>query len=129
MPSHRFKVGQKVLVSSDLPGALKPQGLHHIVRLMPLSDRDPQYVVHSVRDGYDRLVLESQICLPKEPPPADQLPSREQAIPRARSPRDGRTRRTGGGARSKFSGWGPAMTKAGLGNNNNSTFSGILKSI
>jgi hypothetical protein len=41
-------------------------GLHSIVRLMPISGRDPQYVVHSELDGYDRVVLESQISLPEE---------------------------------------------------------------
>jgi Transposase IS66 family len=99
MPNHRFKIGQSVLVSSDQPSALKPEGLHQIVRLMPISGRDPQYVVHSGADGYDRLVLESQLSLPKDPPLRDRpSPSQEQAIPRARSPRGGRTRRTGGGA-------------------------------
>jgi hypothetical protein len=100
MPSHRFKVGQTVVVSlTDLPpAALKPVGLHQIVRLMPISGRDPQYVVHSVMDGYDRLVLGRQISLPKEAPPTDQPPSRRQATPPARSPRDGRTPRTSGGA-------------------------------
>jgi len=43
-----------------------PQGLHAIVRLMPISGRDPQYVVHSDHDSYDRVVVESQLSLPEE---------------------------------------------------------------
>jgi len=85
MPSHRFRVGQTVEVSSSGHStALAPHGLHRIVRLMP---RDPQYVVHTVTDGYDRLVLESQISL-SEPPPTEQPPSQEQAIPHTPAPRD-----------------------------------------
>jgi hypothetical protein len=61
MPYHRFKVGQTVVAPSGGPDALIPQGLHVIVRLLPLAGREPQYHIRSEADDLERVVQESQI--------------------------------------------------------------------
>ena len=83
VPYHRFKVGQTVVapITSGL-SAMIPRGQHLIVRLLPVSGRDPQYRIRSNVDGLDRVVTESQIRL------ADQQPS--IAEPPVRTERDGR---------------------------------------
>ena len=63
MPYHRFKVGQMVVVPSGGPHALIPRGPHVIVRLLPLTDDDPQYLIRSEVDGHERVVMERQIRL------------------------------------------------------------------
>ena len=83
VPSHRFKVGQTVVAPTiSGPSAMIPRGQHLIVRLLPVSGRDPQYRIRSSVDGHDRVVKESQIRL------ADQQPS--IAEPSVRTERDGR---------------------------------------
>jgi len=81
VPYHRFKVGQTVVAPTiSGPSAMIPRGQHLIVRLLPVSGRDPQYRIRSNVDGLDRVVTESQIRL------ADQQPS----IPEPPTDRDGR---------------------------------------
>jgi hypothetical protein len=83
VPYHRFRVGQTVVAPTiSGPSAMIPRGQHLIVRLLPVSGRDPQYRIRSSVDGHDRVVKESQIRL------ADQQPS--IAEPPVRTERDGR---------------------------------------
>ncbi len=51
------------MAPSGGPHALMPRGPHVIVRLMPLSGREPEYRVRSTVGGRERVVVESQIKL------------------------------------------------------------------
>ena len=62
MPSHQFKVGQRV--ASHSPHL--PPGPYVIVALLPLVGGQAHYRVRSVADGHLRALLEAQIT-PIEP--------------------------------------------------------------
>jgi hypothetical protein len=60
---HRFKIAQTVTsLAPDLP-----PGPFVIVRLLPPVSGEPRYRVISTTDGYQRVMLESQIRLVAEP--------------------------------------------------------------
>jgi hypothetical protein len=61
MPIHKFRVGQEVLFSPNAQDFQRLRGSYTIVRLLPSETRDQQYRVKSVRDGHERVVLESQL--------------------------------------------------------------------
>ena len=63
MPYHHFKVGQIVVAPSAGPHALIPRGPHVIVRLLPVTDDEPQYRIRSEADGQERVVTKRQIRL------------------------------------------------------------------
>ena len=60
MPYHRFKVGQTVVAHSGGLNEVMPRGPLVIVRLLPLVNDKPQYVVRSTVDSHERVVLEGQ---------------------------------------------------------------------
>ena len=63
MSYHRFKIAQTVtLLAPDVP-----PGPFVIVRLLPPVSGEPRYRVISTIDGYQRVMLESQIRLMAEP--------------------------------------------------------------
>ncbi len=57
MPTHRFKVGQRV--ASHSPHV--PPGPYVIVALLPLVGGQPHYRVRSTADGHQRALLEVQL--------------------------------------------------------------------
>jgi hypothetical protein len=60
---HRFKTGQSVeLVANDL--RLKSLGAFTVVRAMPAERGIQHYRVKSVKDGHERVVLESELTQP-----------------------------------------------------------------
>jgi hypothetical protein len=61
MPYHRFKVGQTVAAYSGGLSGVRRRGPLLIVRLLPLVDDEPPYIVRSTEDGLERVVLEGQI--------------------------------------------------------------------
>jgi hypothetical protein len=75
MPSHQFKIGQRV--ASHSPHV--PPGPYVIVALLPLVSGQAHYRVKSIADGHQRALLEAQIsplrsargvrATPSEPPP------------------------------------------------------------
>ena len=65
MPYYRFKVGQTVVAPKGRDLHI-PRGPLVVVRLLPLADGEPQYIVRSELDGLDRVVRESQIRLAEE---------------------------------------------------------------
>ena len=59
---HKFHVGQSVdLIPSIVRRAAK--GTYEIIRLIPDSDDDPQYLVKSAAEPHERVVPESQLEL------------------------------------------------------------------
>jgi hypothetical protein len=60
MPSHKFVAGRKVqFVPSDL--RLSPLGQFEIIRAMPIEHGVLQYRVKSLKDGHQRVVMESDL--------------------------------------------------------------------
>ena len=83
MPRHLFRVGQTVAVHSEGAAALVPSGSHVIVRLLPPVGREPQYRVHSTSDGYDRVVMESQIePIEERPAVVEKKPAPKPRVPK-----------------------------------------------
>ena len=66
MPAHRFKEGA-VVEAQDGRAGLIPPGRYKIIRLMPPTVAgNNQYRIKSLKDGHERLVIESD--LPIGPP-------------------------------------------------------------
>jgi hypothetical protein len=65
MPYHRFMVGQTVVAHSGGFDKVLPRGPLVVVRLLPLVNDEPQYIVRSAVDGHERAVLEGQIRPPE----------------------------------------------------------------
>jgi hypothetical protein len=63
MPSHLFKVGQRVVSHSPQV----PPGPYVVVALLPAVDLQAHYRVKSLADGHLRALLEAQIT-PLKPP-------------------------------------------------------------
>jgi hypothetical protein len=60
MPSHKYAAGRKVqFVPSDL--RLSLPGQFEIVRTMPIEHGVLQYRVKSLKDGHQRVVMESDL--------------------------------------------------------------------
>ena len=60
MPSHKYAAGRKVQYGpSDLH--LSPPGQFEIVRAMPIEHGILQYRVKSLKDGHQRVVMESDL--------------------------------------------------------------------
>lgn len=60
MPSHKFAAGRKVqIAASDL--RLSPLGQFEIVRAMPIEHGILQYRIKSLKDGHQRVVMESEL--------------------------------------------------------------------
>jgi hypothetical protein len=58
---HKYKLGQSVeLATSDL--RLRSLGSFKIVRMMPSERGVQQYRIQSVRDGHERVVVESELA-------------------------------------------------------------------
>jgi hypothetical protein len=75
VPYHRFKVGQTVVAPII-------SGPSAIVRLLPVSGRDPQYQIRSSVDCHDRVVTESQIRLADQQPSIAEPPVRTERVGR-----------------------------------------------
>jgi len=63
MAAHKFKVGQLVTLHSQQHGDER----FEVVRLLPAANGDFQYRVKSTRDGHERVVLESELSVPRTP--------------------------------------------------------------
>jgi hypothetical protein len=74
MPVHRFRVGQTVVAPSGGAEGLIPRGPYVIVRGLPVVGGEPRYRVKSSIDDHERAILESQIRLLEETPPAAAVP-------------------------------------------------------
>ena len=61
MPSHRFRVGQTVVVPGGGRDVVAPRGPYVVTRLLPLVGTVPHYRVKSTVDGHERALLESQM--------------------------------------------------------------------
>ncbi|MXP63784.1 hypothetical protein E0493_10530 [Roseomonas sp. M0104] len=61
MQSHRFSIGQNVLLSLGKYGGSAPNGTYTVLRLLPNDDADREYRVRHQDDGHERVVRESQI--------------------------------------------------------------------
>lgn len=60
MPSHKFAAGRKVqFVKTDL--RLSPLGQFEIIRALPIEHGILQYRVKSLKDGHQRVVIESDL--------------------------------------------------------------------
>ena len=60
MPSHKYAAGRKVqFVANDLRRSLP--GQFEIVRVMPIEHGIVQYRVKSLKDGHQRVVMESDL--------------------------------------------------------------------
>lgn len=60
MPSHKFAAGRKVqIAASDL--RLSPLGQFEIVRALPIEHGVLQYRIKSLKDGHQRVVMESDL--------------------------------------------------------------------
>jgi hypothetical protein len=61
MPTHRFKEGA-VIDAQDGGARLIPPGRYKIIRLMPPTVAgNNQYRIKSLKDGHERLVVESDL--------------------------------------------------------------------
>ena len=62
MPTHKFKIGQKVFLrpSRDLN---TPGGSYIIIKRLPVRDGDFEYRVKSVNEPYERVISENQLRL------------------------------------------------------------------
>jgi hypothetical protein len=60
MPSHKYAAGRKVQFGPSDPG-LSPLGPFEIVRAMPIERGILQYQVKSLKDGHQRVVMESDL--------------------------------------------------------------------
>ena len=65
MAAHRFKVGQLVTLHSKRHGVWAEK--FEVVKLLPQEGGDFQYRVKSTRDGHERVVLESELSVPRTP--------------------------------------------------------------
>jgi hypothetical protein len=59
--SHRYRVGESVLLESRAGYALKPDALFTVVKQLPLLGPDLQYRIKSAGEPYERVVLENQL--------------------------------------------------------------------
>jgi hypothetical protein len=59
MPYHRYKIDQTVVSSASTV----PSGRYTILRLMPVGQAEPRYLIRRIVDGFESLVLEGQIRL------------------------------------------------------------------
>jgi hypothetical protein len=61
MPSHKYAAGRKVeFVSSDLRPS--PLGKFEIVRALPIEYGIAQYRIKSLKDGHQRVAMESDLA-------------------------------------------------------------------
>jgi hypothetical protein len=61
MASHKFKVGQLVILHSKWHGVWAES--FEVVRLLPQESGDFQYRVKSTRDGHERVAFERELTL------------------------------------------------------------------
>ena len=62
MKSHRFRVGQTVSFLRITPASkASPSGSFRVVALLPEYFGNNQYRLESIRDGHQRVVVESEI--------------------------------------------------------------------
>ncbi|MBN8920960.1 MAG: hypothetical protein J0H62_09870 [Rhizobiales bacterium] len=59
--SHRFRLGQKVVLTAWHPPQAAASGTYEIVRLMPALDGESQYRIKNVREQHERVAKESQL--------------------------------------------------------------------
>jgi hypothetical protein len=60
MAAHKFKIGQRVTLESKRYGVWAEPS--EVVRLLPNENGISQYRARSVRDGHERVVLESELA-------------------------------------------------------------------
>jgi hypothetical protein len=60
MAAHKFKIGQRVTLESKRHGVWAEP--FEVVRLLPDENGIFQYRIRSVRDGHERVVLESELA-------------------------------------------------------------------
>ena len=61
MSAHKFAIGQTVRFSPDRNQEGTSRGSFKIVRLLPAERGNPQYRIRSLRDGHERVVVESDL--------------------------------------------------------------------
>jgi len=59
--SHKFAIGQNVVMKRR-PVHQTPTDTFEIVRLLPAERDNPQYRIRSLRDGHERVVVESDLA-------------------------------------------------------------------
>ncbi len=61
MQEHRFRLGDKVLLSRGFPYRWAARGDYEVVRQLPDSNGEFQYRIKSVQESYERVVGESEL--------------------------------------------------------------------
>ena len=59
--SHKFAIGQNVVMKQRSVHQT-PTDTFAIVRLLPAENGNPQYRIRSLRDGHERVAVESQLA-------------------------------------------------------------------
>jgi len=59
--SHKFSIGQNVVMKQNAVHRA-PTDTFEIVRLLPAERDNPQYRIRSLRDGHERMVVESDLA-------------------------------------------------------------------
>ncbi len=60
LADHKFKTGQSVEVRGAT-GSWMPSGIYKVVQPLPSNGRENQYRLKSVKDGHERVVVESDV--------------------------------------------------------------------
>jgi hypothetical protein len=61
MATHKFKVGQKVVLIPNRLERHVPAGAYTIQRVLPVEGHDLQYRIKNSADGHERVVNEAQL--------------------------------------------------------------------
>lgn len=63
MATHKFKIGQTVILTPNRQDGDAPSGSYVVQRLLPIEGSQVPYRVRNARDGHERVVMQDRLSL------------------------------------------------------------------